>query len=1650
SKWTRLIPSDGGVGKSALTIQFFQKLFVTDYDPTIEDSYIQHTEVDKQWCILDVQQNECRFCRKVFCCEDCRGTHERNKHPVAKCNLCFARPVLFKPPKEDEEELKPENSEVLCHIVFNHLPLHCKLCGVRYSTNLEILAAKPCRYVRGANEVGVTRSVCTSIPSVAHSHVNYSVHADAFLSLRFNEPLSHRRVIDDGVRRFTKEDRSIKQEADEKHHHRPVKTALPVTPQQQQPSSDVLSSEKSLLASAVQGSSHKARLKAVENFSESPPADLVCHTSTPMHGAAVSIAAKHHLNGQAASHLLPHFFLKTPSSIGCKRSFAASVSSISSSSTSSSEQSRYYTGVGSSAERILLERFDSGENQFEADSAAWNTPSLKSNAKPNPAFDPLLKKERSILKPDLLERLLHVRDDSTCGLREDSIEKRVRFSDQLCVPAYHESSLSSDNTAGTTTSVDSDMTANSADSDIFFEAKENLDPEEDINAQKLQDSRDGNCRCHECCQRKRQRCVSQTSKTTSKTEQQQQQLKSENVAIVSDKLSANASTTSTSSTSSRVVMMLVVDQTDSKSFSSMNLAPLIDSGLKQLEQNGAFSNQRSDNGTVSISSEKAQGECLEHFASSNKEMSSSSIAPKMGNSLITAGSRHHHHQHESSQLQHPNGGGVRAIKDFVSISGRVECFSTPKQEGNLSQCARRFGSDLDFEIEEREPNSSCGSLPGVDDNNNNNYNSTDSSSNASPSAGQKNPSTHGVGDGDGDCGSSSNSRSDGIFSVVARVVRSAFNKLPAAISGQTLVRSHSDPGWCSNLADHKQAATQPSEHHQQQLQTPRGAHVTRRASLSFSAREEITTVIPRGHGATNEIVATTSSLEQRPQRPLQRSASSIQVGSKRPRASTPDNNEEQQHQLQQSNSRHYANRAARDSPGERIRLMILRVCTSSLVDQEKILGSTSHENHTNIIHNHESTKMDKNEKKSEEIVFKNNSIASEMRLLYTHSCTWQRCRLYRKYRTLLNDRNEMFIRFELDRMWEWSSAPNIYKPSGIPCFNAVRSFHIIYLYAPGVLATPKLLFHEDELASFHAFARRMTIDDDRRGALPSYTVSSDKTTTTTTTTRTMSKSQAAGNTYAAFCVNSLRLLLQSVTTAQHNNIKNTFPIKIYEKSDHIFSGIYVGVWTPNKVLVGSNVILLILLTSGVRSARTMKTTGQTPLVAKRDHEYQKIKNQSTAIVVEALTRERQLLLLDPHRQEDRSNQELELEQERVLQHRSQLMMNSSTEASNESELNEEDEDDSNTEESLPNENLNRNVPVESSSTPRSTPGYATIRRTRPSSTTSTTEASRKLKSKSNSAFSRVNANFRRRISTTVSPREIESLQEFIVPKNNKLISPDQRRQGHKHLDSVNVASQSSYRVHESKPLKPAVSDYDYYEDDELGTYGEHLYGANKRRRTLCSQIQSMRQRMAKPFLDVFLFFIIYRDSDDIRVPNKILPIRCGLLRGYVRFLSKRSLVLVTQLHFQTVTSRYKTLPRQEARSLLFLSIHGRRIQYKTAKGIGKIRIACNERPKITLYSVVDCRKDPTKNKDKYVKLDLRTNRRFIHMVRLWARLHKSVREKGIRQLATLYMRGISTVRRSALCAALCDDRAGHFSRARDAILPLQLQRICINKLLNEK
>eukprot|EP01117_Protostelium_nocturnum_P000943 TRINITY_DN11273_c0_g1_i1.p1 TRINITY_DN11273_c0_g1~~TRINITY_DN11273_c0_g1_i1.p1 ORF type:complete len:186 (-),score=78.65 TRINITY_DN11273_c0_g1_i1:151-708(-) len=49
-----VILGDGGVGKSALTIQLTQNHFITEYDPTIENSYRQAIHLDDGMVLLDI------------------------------------------------------------------------------------------------------------------------------------------------------------------------------------------------------------------------------------------------------------------------------------------------------------------------------------------------------------------------------------------------------------------------------------------------------------------------------------------------------------------------------------------------------------------------------------------------------------------------------------------------------------------------------------------------------------------------------------------------------------------------------------------------------------------------------------------------------------------------------------------------------------------------------------------------------------------------------------------------------------------------------------------------------------------------------------------------------------------------------------------------------------------------------------------------------------------------------------------------------------------------------------------------------------------------------------------------------------------------------------------------------------------------------------------------------------------------------------------------------------------------------------------------------------------------------------------------------------------------------------------------------------
>ncbi|KAH6669489.1 small GTPase superfamily, partial [Halenospora varia] len=49
-----VVLGDGGVGKTAIAIQFSSRHFVTSYDPTIEDSYRRSVVLDGEQCVVEI------------------------------------------------------------------------------------------------------------------------------------------------------------------------------------------------------------------------------------------------------------------------------------------------------------------------------------------------------------------------------------------------------------------------------------------------------------------------------------------------------------------------------------------------------------------------------------------------------------------------------------------------------------------------------------------------------------------------------------------------------------------------------------------------------------------------------------------------------------------------------------------------------------------------------------------------------------------------------------------------------------------------------------------------------------------------------------------------------------------------------------------------------------------------------------------------------------------------------------------------------------------------------------------------------------------------------------------------------------------------------------------------------------------------------------------------------------------------------------------------------------------------------------------------------------------------------------------------------------------------------------------------------------
>lgn len=80
-------------------------------------------------------QNTCRICKKVFCCQKCRGQHELSIHKVfLNCNICLYGQTYLKHPPES----------LLEHIKKSHWPLHCIICKSTFTTLDELLKQSKC------------------------------------------------------------------------------------------------------------------------------------------------------------------------------------------------------------------------------------------------------------------------------------------------------------------------------------------------------------------------------------------------------------------------------------------------------------------------------------------------------------------------------------------------------------------------------------------------------------------------------------------------------------------------------------------------------------------------------------------------------------------------------------------------------------------------------------------------------------------------------------------------------------------------------------------------------------------------------------------------------------------------------------------------------------------------------------------------------------------------------------------------------------------------------------------------------------------------------------------------------------------------------------------------------------------------------------------------------------------------------------------------------------------------------------------------------------------------------------------------------------------------------------------------------------------
>ncbi|CAH1153455.1 unnamed protein product [Phaedon cochleariae] len=83
----------------------------------------------------DFVENNCRLCKKVFCCKQCREKHEKEVHRIhPDCDICiYGKTVLFS-----------TSASLIDHIKTVHWPLHCLVCKRLFGSVDELFQHSKC------------------------------------------------------------------------------------------------------------------------------------------------------------------------------------------------------------------------------------------------------------------------------------------------------------------------------------------------------------------------------------------------------------------------------------------------------------------------------------------------------------------------------------------------------------------------------------------------------------------------------------------------------------------------------------------------------------------------------------------------------------------------------------------------------------------------------------------------------------------------------------------------------------------------------------------------------------------------------------------------------------------------------------------------------------------------------------------------------------------------------------------------------------------------------------------------------------------------------------------------------------------------------------------------------------------------------------------------------------------------------------------------------------------------------------------------------------------------------------------------------------------------------------------------------------------